>query len=294
MNSSIVRAPGKGSDAYRGYSRLDTLHLSLFDITFTSITPHSWQAKNVCSSYWRFYRNDADGAELLLYGESGEKHPFALEAGESFLIPAGVRFDCLCEAPSVGHFYIHFEVSGLPGLFFRDHFNRPLCVPRSSGASEKSSGIAAEINTGEGKRTGDLALFCRAKSLLYDSLAASLRVADHERYASHADLLEPVLPALEMIEKRLGESLANKLLAEACCISEDYFIRRFREGVGETPAHYIQSRRLETAANRLLFSADSIERIADECGFGNRFHFTRVFTARFAVAPAAYRKAGRV
>jgi transcriptional regulator GlxA family with amidase domain len=148
-----------------------------------------------------------------------------------------------------------------------------------------------------GSLTENLVLFCRTKALLYDALALSLselRLADREKHQIQTRLLEPVLPALERIESHLADALPNKVLADACCLSEDYFIRRFKECVGESPAHYIQRRRVETAANRLLFSADSIEQIAAECGFGNRFHFTRVFNNRLGIAPATFRKAGTV
>jgi AraC-like DNA-binding protein len=241
--------------------------------------------------------NDAEGASLILHDVGGEKRQFVLDAGGAFLVPAGVHFDCRCTASSVGHFYVHFEVTGLPGMLLRELFNRPLCLPPLARANGSASEIVAELKDSGGARTEDLALFCRTKSLLYDSLAASLRDmpnTDRERYSSYADLLAPVLHALEIIENRFAEPITNAVLADACHFSEDYFIRRFKECVGEPPAQYIQHRRIDIAANRLLFSADSIERIAAECGFGNRFHFTRVFTSRMGIAPAAYRKEGRV
>jgi len=48
------------------------------------------------------------------------------------------------------------------------------------------------------------------------------------------------------------------------------------------------------AAQALLFTADSIETIAAESGFANRFYFSRVFMRHMGVSPAIYRKAVRV
>jgi AraC-like DNA-binding protein len=284
-------------DAHRGYSLIDTLNLRLFSVAFVEITPTSWKAADVCSSYWRFYRNDSDGAELLLYDSVGEKEPFPLRAEETYLIPAGVRFDCRCKTSRVGHFYVHFEVTGLPGLFLREVFHQPVCLPRANYAKDTLFDSRCEVKGVVGNRTDELVLFCRAKSLVYDALALSLtelRVVDREKHQTQTRLLEPVLPALNRIESHLASPLTNGLLADICCLSEDYFIRRFKECVGESPAHYIQRRRIETAANRLLFSADSIDQIATECGFGNRFHFTRAFKNRVGIAPATYRHAGTV
>jgi AraC-like DNA-binding protein len=64
--------------------------------------------------------------------------------------------------------------------------------------------------------------------------------------------------------------------------------------VNQTPAQYIVERRVKTAAQHLLFSDNSIERIATESGFGNRFYFTRVFSRHVGTSPVAYRKNSRV
>lgn len=297
MIQFTTRAEIKGADAFRGYSHIDTLNLRLFNVASVLITSHSWRVTNVCSSYWRFYSNDREGARLIVYGAQGEKHPFNLEAGACYLVPSGVRFDCECVTPSIRHFYAHFEVLGLPGILLRELFSRPLCLPQPSEMHERSSTLVAELLREGDTSYGKLSLLCRTKSLLYDALAVSicsLRPEEQERHQTYARLLEPVLPALGMIEEHFADPLTNRSLANSCCLSEDYFIRRFKECVGESPAQYIQRRRIESAANRLLFSTDSIEQIAVECGFGNRFYFTRAFSKRLGIAPAAYRKEGKI
>ena len=43
-------------------------------------------------------------------------------------------------------------------------------------------------------------------------------------------------------------------------------------------------------ASELLVSTDySIDRIAEACGFANRYYFTRVFTQRMGLPPGRYR-----
>ncbi len=76
-------------------------------------------------------------------------------------------------------------------------------------------------------------------------------------------------------------------------MSGDYFMRRFRECVGQTPQQYVLERWLVAAAQRLVFTDDGIERIAAETGFGNRFYVSRVFARHFGLPPATYRKQGR-
>ena len=83
-------------------------------------------------------------------------------------------------------------------------------------------------------------------------------------------------------------------MANACGLSEDHFIRAFRQTVGQTPGRYVLEKRVTLAARELLFGSDSIESIAERHGFANRFHFTRAFARVMGTTPAAYRRTARV
>lgn len=61
-----------------------------------------------------------------------------------------------------------------------------------------------------------------------------------------------------------------------------------------TPARYVVERRIAAATQELVFTQDSIERVAARLGFANRYHLTRVFTRRMGIPPAAYRRKARV
>jgi transcriptional regulator GlxA family with amidase domain len=105
---------------------------------------------------------------------------------------------------------------------------------------------------------------------------------------------DPVAPALRHIEANLHAKLAIPHLARLCQLSVDHFSRVFRQLLGQTPTRHIQERRVAVAAERLIATNEDIARIASETGFANRYHFTRVFTARMGVPPATYRRTGRV
>jgi len=289
-----------GTDLHRGDSLADRLHIQLFTAAYHILRPNLWCISNLCSSYWRFYLNYDEGALLLLPEEENDEsiYHFPLPPGRACFVPSGVRFSTRCEAPEVGHLFAHFDVTGLPGLLLRELFDQPVYLPESATLRARTDELRDAMQRRNGRATGDdLVLHCRWKAALYDALALTLEAlpaADRERRFARAAALEPVLPALEKIERSLGEHLSNTELAATCYWSEDYFIRRFKECVGEPPATYLRTRRIEAAAQRLLFSCDSIETIAEECGFGNRFYFSRVFTQHTGIAPAAYRKSARV
>ena len=86
-------------------------------------------------------------------------------------MPAGVRFNCCCTHP-VQHFYVHFDVIGLPEVVMRELFAHPILLPQEERLTQAMQSILADM-----ARTSpsDLALQCRVKALLYEGLALYLR-----------------------------------------------------------------------------------------------------------------------
>jgi len=273
---------------------IDQIHLRLFAARCTQIDARGWTLRNVQDSFWRFYMNASDGAALGLASEvEAVGARYELEAQQLYFVPAGVRFNTDTRA-RIEHFYIHLDVLGMPQAALQVLFDGPVRVPPSAHLRNEALALAAELR--EAPRPALLAQ-CRIKALLYGALAsylADLPSALHERYRQLVQIQAPVQPALQLIEARLAEPLSNGQLAQLCHLSEDYFIRLFRTSVGQTPMQYIQAQRVRRAAQRLLFSADSIETIATATGFGNRSYFSRVFARHLGVAPAAYRRMARV
>jgi AraC-like DNA-binding protein len=267
---------------------VDDLHVRLFVARSVELAVGAWRAANVQDSFWRLYRNDRAGAWLEL--ASGA---FPLEPGRLYFVPAGTRFSCANSA-AVGHLYVHFDLLGLPRAALRALFEGPCAVPAGQALDRAAQDLARDLAAG---RLAGLAQRCRAKELLYGALAAYLAAAPDEqmeRYRRLTAAYAPVRAALQEIEQALPERLTNRDLARRCHMSEDHFIRRFRECVGQSPAQYIQEQRVLRAAQRLVFTADSIEVVAAAAGFANRFYFSRVFVRHMGVSPAAYRRAARV
>jgi transcriptional regulator GlxA family with amidase domain len=78
-------------------------------------------------------------------------------------------------------------------------------------------------------------------------------------------------------------------LARRASMSPRHLARVFAEGVGTTPARYVEGVRVEVARRRLEESNDSIEAVAAACGFGTTETLRRAFTRHLGVAPADYR-----
>jgi transcriptional regulator GlxA family with amidase domain len=79
-------------------------------------------------------------------------------------------------------------------------------------------------------------------------------------------------------------------LAAAAGMSVRHFARVFTEEVGETPGRFVERVRLEAARHQLETTNDTLDRVADHCGFGTAETLRRAFQRRMAVSPDAYRR----
>lgn len=96
--------------------------------------------------------------------------------------------------------------------------------------------------------------------------------------------------AYRIMKENLNSRVKNSDLARMLNMSEPSLLRMFRKAVGSTPQNELLRLRLNHASELLRTTEESIENIADACGFWDRNHFTRVFTKEWHVPPAQYRR----
>lgn len=79
-------------------------------------------------------------------------------------------------------------------------------------------------------------------------------------------------------------------MAEFCHQSEAQFRRSFANVTGMNPKHFLEEVKLREAARKLVETSRPIEKIAEDLGYRDRFHFSRRFKMLFGQAPAQYRQ----
>ena len=74
-------------------------------------------------------------------------------------------------------------------------------------------------------------------------------------------------------------------------LSPVYISKIFKEETGESPINYLIKIRLEKARDILLKSSDStIKNIANEVGYEDAYHFSKLFKKYYGISPLYYRK----
>ena len=100
--------------------------------------------------------------------------------------------------------------------------------------------------------------------------------------------------AVAYIEAHYREDVNIQDVARRSGYSVYHFNRKFKEIFGVTPYHYVTQRRLIEAKNLLLSGDDTIEKIAQRCGFQNAVSFYTAFKKEFHLTPTMYKNKKKI
>ncbi|RQO58599.1 AraC family transcriptional regulator [Paucibacter sp. KBW04] len=95
---------------------------------------------------------------------------------------------------------------------------------------------------------------------------------------------------LEWLRQHLNLDHRVDDLAARVCMSPRHFARCFRAETGATPAHVIERLRVDAARAALEGGQASVQRVAQDCGFGSAERMRRSFQRLLGRPPAAFRK----
>jgi AraC-like DNA-binding protein len=97
-------------------------------------------------------------------------------------------------------------------------------------------------------------------------------------------------PLRQVMEANYTFNLAIEEFARIAQRSMATFKREFHEFYHTTPGKWLTQKRLEYAKYLLDTSKKNVSEIADESGFENLTHFSRIFKEKYGLAPNFYRK----
>ncbi len=97
-------------------------------------------------------------------------------------------------------------------------------------------------------------------------------------------------PLLDHMRSHLHEEHRVSALAKRAGMSERTFLRRFLAATGTTPARWLLMIRLSEARDQLEASQASVERIAEDTGFGTPTNLRHHFREQLNTTPTAYRQ----
>ena len=240
------------------------------------VSAANWRS-HVHNAFWRLYWNHGEGTDIVL-----ADGPVALPARRPVLIRARCPGHTRART-AVRQVYLHFEPQGLP---------RRLDLPLVMILPARPA-WAALLDLLPVAPPVPAILGLRLQAMLCEMLAEAL--ADHPPTEDPTTVREAqarIAPALVWIEAHPDERTTLARLAASCGLRRDRFATLFRVAEGVTPMRYALERRIGLAADRLLTTDASVESVAQDVGFADRFHFSRAFFSVFHVTPGRFRRGG--
>jgi transcriptional regulator GlxA family with amidase domain len=99
----------------------------------------------------------------------------------------------------------------------------------------------------------------------------------------------PFADLIDWMNGHLAKPLDVPRLAARSAMSDRTFHRRFTRSVGETPARFVETLRLDRA-RQMLGTGATLKEIAAQAGFASAATFSLAFERRFGVSPRLFRE----
>jgi transcriptional regulator GlxA family with amidase domain len=99
----------------------------------------------------------------------------------------------------------------------------------------------------------------------------------------------PFVELIDWMQAHLDQPLDVPALAARAGLSERSFYRKFTESTGKTPAHFVESLRVD-AARTLLTQGLPLKAIAGKVGLRSSARLGQAFERRFGMAPTLFRE----
>jgi AraC-like DNA-binding protein len=93
----------------------------------------------------------------------------------------------------------------------------------------------------------------------------------------------------QYIEKFCLRLRTLEQIAADCHVNDAYLCRLFRRYDHQSPYQYLLRLKMNHAAERLQRPGALVKQVAEDVGFSDPFHFSRVFTSIFGLSPMSFR-----
>jgi AraC-like DNA-binding protein len=239
-----------------------------------------WDCHDMIFPFWRIYWNRNEGGELIHLEEVYKMTPDTL-----YIIPPFTSFSSRFSKKHIYETGIHVSGRHLTSdyneedyldsslIHFFIHFN--LGVPFDN----VYPGILKIENT-DFKLTFNLKLQAFIKEVLTNigpELWKAINIDDR------------VLKVIRFIEANINKKLSNSEIASLVNMAPNSFARLFKEEMHITLHNFIQNRKIARSCELFEHTNKTIEDVAYNLGYSDRYHFSRVFKTVTGLTPGIYK-----
>lgn len=267
-----------------------------------------WNYTNVISPYFRIYYID-DGEGYVYCANEKIK----LEPGHLYIIPSFTLCHLHCDN-YLDQYFIHFFEDSADGISLFEN-NRKMIKLAANQTDIINIKRLLEINPGRGINRSDNpkvyekniyyssyqelnnhlndSIFFETQGIILQFISRFLGSRSFKK-PNAAPMPSKILESMHYIQLNLTEDLSVGSLAKRANLNQDYFSRLFFQATGDRPLEYVHSRRIERAQYLIATTNLPFSEIANQTGFDNVHHFSRIFKNITSVTPGKYKKANEL
>jgi AraC-like DNA-binding protein len=261
----------------RGTHHVDAAVASIEVLMHRFVSLEEWSLHSAANAFWRLYWPTSRGGVITFDGADYELVPGCL-----YLISPHTAFDSECPQP-FSKWYLHFNAGGLP------QDCRPGIVKLRPTARIRKLLDATCPKDKRSKSSAEPAIHP------LESLGLVLLVLQQSlpQFAAESNADSRLPGCIDYLQNHMQEKVTLAELARFAGISPRTLSQLFVTKLGFLPMRYLIELRLNQAIKLLRHTDHSIEQIAAECGFPNRYYFTRMLSKYRKTTPAAFRRSNR-
>jgi AraC-like DNA-binding protein len=191
------------------------------------------------------------------------------------------------DSPMLKHF-VDFTGSALVALLKTTSFlnGRPLYASRPFRIRSIFENLITTGNTESGNRDALCCLLLRQLVLYADDFAMDSDEAFSPAWQTY-------LRCRQHIERHYLEIFSIQDVASKCFVDQAYLSRLFKRFTDETPLQLLTRLKMGRAADLLSNRQRLIKQVAEELGFADPYHFSRVFKRVYGIPPETFSRAAR-
>lgn len=243
-----------------------------------------------CTPYYAIHRRTFPFHAIeYVAGGAGEvklqAQPFALNPGTIFSYGPGVSHDII-ENPSAPLVKYFVTFSGAQASSFLNSCKLPPGHVAQVFPSNTLAALFDELIQGGlrlGRGNGDLCL----------KLLECLALKISETIAPRKEVETLAFATYQQCRQHIEQGFLNlqtlEQIAKECHVDKAYLCRLFRRYNHQSPYQYLLRLKINFAAERLQQPGVLVKQAAEEIGFSDPFHFSRLFRNILGVSPAKFR-----
>ncbi|MEN8253979.1 MAG: AraC family transcriptional regulator [Verrucomicrobiota bacterium] len=220
---------------------------------------------------------------LTLCGKTSPLQPGAL-----FFYGPGIphTIETDSDAPMLKHF-VDFVGSNLVGLIKKtDISSAPVYAPNILRIRTIFDSL---LQTGkeETRHRDELCV------LLLKQLILTINEAAYSQQEAFSPAWQTYLRCRDHIEQSFQSLRSVGQIADECSLAEEYLCRLFQRYANETPLQLLTRLKMNQAVELLSHSGLLVKQVAEETGYPDPYHFSRVFKRIYGIPPETFRQTSR-